>query len=214
MNINELNDELIGHYFPMLTEAKQKKIASLQNIEDRKIFFCCEILARKCLSELCDAPEFSFDILCNPNSKSIVGNYNAEVSIVKCDEFVACAVSNNYVGIGIQKIKSFSFRDAQNLFSDSEIRAIFSDSVYSFSDIVNFQECKEISVMQKYALFSTLKEAHFFASGRGIRSEIKNTVFNFNGREILCSDENAKITDSYIDSSKNLAVSVIERCKK
>ena len=213
MNINSLDEELIKKYFPMLTEARQKKIASMKNTEDRAVAFCSEIIARQCLSEFCNAPEFSFSLLCNPNSKSIVGNFNAEICIVHQGEMVACAVSDNFVGISLTPIMPFSFKDAQKLLSDSEIRNVFSDSVYGFADLVNFTVCDEENVKRKFAVFLSLKEAHYYSTGRGVRSEISKVVFDINGENIYCSDETAVVKTAYINNSCALAVSVVERRK-
>ncbi len=213
MNINSLNDEMIKKYFPILTDARKKKIVSMENVEDRAVAFCSEIVARQCLSEFCDAPEFSFSLLCNPNSKSVVGNFDVEICIVRCGEYVACAVSDKNIGISITPVKPFTFRDAQKLLSDSEIRNVFSESVYGFADLVNLSECTEDNVKQKFAVFLSLKEAHYYASGRGIRSEICKTVFDINQGKVVCSDPNCTVVTSYIDNDLLLAVSVIERSK-
>ncbi len=213
MDINTLDEEMIKKYFPMLTQARQKKIASMKSSKERAVAFCAEIISRQCLSQFCDAPEFSFSLLCNPNSRSVVGNFNVEICIVQYDEYVACAVSEDYVGISIVPVQSFSFKDAQNLLSDSEIRSVFSDSVYSFAELINFSECLEENVKQKFAIYSSLKEAHYFSTGRGVRSEINKTYFEINKNGIICSDENSKVSLSFINNDYSLAVSVVERNK-
>ena len=214
MNINELNEEMTAHYFPLLTDAKKEKILKMDDFNKKNIAFCSEILARQCLSELCDAPEFSFSLLCNPNSKSAVGNFDAELSISSSGDFLACAASHDFVGVGISPIVPFSFQDAQKNLTDVEIRTVFSESVYSFSDIIKQPLCKEKTAMIKYAVFSSLKDAYFYASGRGIRSDRRSYHFEFEGSLMLCSDNNFSVIKSYIDSKENVAVSVIERCKK
>lgn len=214
MNINELNEEMTAHYFPLLTDAKKEKILKMDDFNKKNIAFCSEILARQCLSELCDAPEFSFSLLCNPNSKSAVGNFDAEISISSSGDFLACAASHDFVGVGISPIVPFSFQDAQKNLTDVEIRTVFSESVYSFSDIIKQPLCKEKTAMIKYAVFSSLKDAYFYASGRGIRSDRRSYHFEFEGSLMLCSDNNFSVIKSYIDSKENVAVSVIERCKK
>lgn len=213
MNISDLTDEMISKYFFMLTEARQKKIAALSDVKQRKIIFCSEILARKCLSELCDSPEFSFNLLCNPNGKSIVGNFNCEISIVNFGDIVACAVSHDYIGIGINGILPFSFLDAQNNFSDSEIRIIFAESHCSFSEIVKLNRCDETSVKQKYSLFLSLKDAYYYSGSREIRTDNKNICFSFDGVNLYCADKNADIKTAYIDNKHNISVAVIERKK-
>lgn len=214
MNINELTDDMISKYFLMLTDARKKRIAGMNDPSDRRSALCCEILARQCLSQLCDAPEFSFELLCNPGGKSVVGNFDANISIIKAGNVIGCAASKNFVGLGLTEIKPFSFNEAQNILSDSEIRFIFSESKYSFTELVNASECREDAVMRRFALFKSLKDAHFYASGRGIRTQMKNLHIAFDGKSLLCSDSEAVISASYIDIKENIAVSVIERCVK
>ncbi len=214
MDIDDLNDDMIAAYFPMLSPVRQKKILMMKNVKDRQTAFCSEILARKCLSELCDAPEFSFQLLVNPDSKSFVGNFEAEISIVTCENFVACAVSRDSVGISMVSVAPFTFNVAQSIFTDTELRAVFADSSYSFGELINMEMCSEKSVMQRFALMRSLKEAHFYSTGRGIRTDMKRTLFEFDSEGMRCSDEDAQICDSYIDRQKNIAVSIITRCKK
>lgn len=214
MHIDELSNDMILSYFTMLTPVKQNKISSMNNVDDRKKTLCSEILARQCLSKECNAPESSFQLLCNPDSKSVVGNFDAELSIVTQAGFVGCAASLNPVGMSMVSVEPFSFSDAQEIFTDTELRAVFSDSAHSFGELVNMKLCNEKSVMCRYALMRSLKEAHFYSTGRGIRTEMKKTLFEFTGSGMKCSDTNASICKSYIDINKNLAISIIERCKK
>ncbi len=214
MNINELDEKAVAHYFPLLTEARREKILSMEDHRERNIAFCAEILSRQCLSELCDAPEFSFSLLCNPNGRSVVGNFDAELSLYAEGDVVACAVSHNYIGIGLSAVAPFSFKEAQNWLTDSEIRVVFSDSGYSFTDIINQPSYTEKTGMSKYAIFSSLKEAHFGASGRGVRADRKKVSFEFNGTNMICTDVDYYVLKSYIDRKEVMAVSVIERCKK
>lgn len=211
MNIEELDAELIKKYYPMLTWSRKKKIANMDSPDKRAAALCGEILARQCLSELLNAPEFSFRLLCNSDSLNIVGNYNASISVVQRGKYMACAASKKRVGISIVPVKPFSFMEAQSMFSDSEIRAIYSESVHSFADIVKLEKCNEKSVMRKFALFSALKETDFKSTGRGIKAGIKKSEFSFNGEQLICSDTECEISAALIDEKKQLAISVIER---
>ncbi len=213
MNINELTEGLTRKYFPMLTEAKQNKLLSYKNGQDSAVLFCCEILARKCLSQLCDAPEYSFDILCNPNSRSAVGNYSAELSIVNTGDFIGCAASYDYIGIGISPITAFSFTEAQEILTDSEIRAVFSDSGYSYNQLINSGKIENKSCCEKFAVFSALKEAYFNASGRGLRSVKRKVSFSIGDNQVLCSEGNFDVSKVFVDAKNRIAVAVIERKK-
>lgn len=214
MNINSLEESLTAKYFPMLTDARQKKIIAMKSVYERSVAFCSEILARQCLSELCDAPEFSFTLLLNPNSRSVVGNFDAEICVAAHGDYVACAVSQEFVGISIKPLESFTFRDAQSVFSDVELRAVFSQSNYSFGELINIPKCTEKNAVRGNALMSSLKEAYFHASGRGIRSDRKLTLFEMNGNSFVCCDNDYRISESYIDDNIGYAISVLERYKK
>lgn len=211
MDINDLNEDLTRKYFPMLSEGRQKKLLSNDNRKERSLLFCAEILARQCLSELCDAPEYSFDILCNPNSRSAVGNFSANISLVSCGELIACAASYDYIGIGLNELRPFTFKEAQEVLTDSEIRAVFSDTSYSFNQLINAELITTKKCIEKFALLSSLKEAYFNSSGRGLRTIKKKVSFEITSEGVFCSDKAFSIIKSLIDSKRMIAVSVIER---
>lgn len=211
MDIGELTVEQTRTYYPMLTQQRKNIINDLESADERAVLFCGEILARKCLSELLDAPEFSFQLLCNPNSKSIVGNYSANISIAAGGTLVGCAAGKNNVGIGIKPFTPFSFSSAQKLFTDAEIRTIYSGSNYSFSDLINMAECKEENVLKTHAMFSALKEAYFSANGRGFRSSLNKISFEYSGNDIICSDPDFSVVHAAVNTDNKTAVAVIER---
>ncbi|MBQ2759675.1 MAG: 4'-phosphopantetheinyl transferase superfamily protein [Clostridia bacterium] len=209
MNINSIDKEMTQKYFPMLSEMRRQKISEMKTARERAITFCSEILARQCLSELFDSPEFSFSVLCNPDSKSILGNFNGSICIVTNGDYVACAADVCKVGISLKGFEAFSFQEAQKIFTDSEIRYIFSDSTYSFSQIVNMSQISEAAVCEKFAVMSALKEAQFKASGRGIRENSQKTEFTVSGNTAVCSDSNYKVEELKKDDLSGLIVGVV-----
>ena len=211
MDINALDVEMTKKYYPMLTERRRQKIGEMADPGDRATAFCSEILARQCLSELLDAPEFSFQLMCNANFKSAVGNYGAYIYIASFGNTVACAASLSPVGACILPVRPFSFAEAQDLFSDSEVRAVYARSGYSFAELVNKPVCEEENVMKMFALFASLKEAYFRASGRGYRANINKTEFVCEGEEMICSDPAYRVAYCKVDHRENTALSVIEK---
>lgn len=211
MNIDALDVEMTKKYYPMLTEMRRRKINEMTDPGDRATAFCSEILARQCLSELLDAPEFSFQLMCNANFKSVVGNYGAYLYIASFGSTVACAASLSPVGACILPVRPFSFAEAQKLFSDTEVRAIYSGSGYSFAELVNKPLCSEPPVMKMFALFASLKESYFRATGRGYRANINKMEFIYNGTDIACSDPAYRVAYCRVDKEENLAISVVEK---
>ena len=186
-----------------------QKISEMKTARERAVTFCAEILARQCLSELFDAPEFSFSVLCSPDSKSILGNFNGNICIVTNGDYVACAADIGQVGISLKAFEPFSFQDAQKNFTDSEIRYIFSDSTYSFSQIVNMTHISEEAVCEKFSIMSALKEAQFKASGRGIRENSKKTEFTITNGVAQCSASAYKVEVLEKDALSGFIVSVV-----
>lgn len=209
MNINAIDKEMTQKYFPMLSEMRRQKISEMKTARERAITFCSEILARQCLSELFDAPEFSFSVLCSPDSKSILGNFNGNICIVTNGDYVACAADTESVGISLKSFEAFSFQEAQKIFTDSEIRYVFSDSSYSFSQLVNMSQISEDAAVKKFAVMSALKEAQFKASGRGIRENFAKTEFTVTGNTARCSDSSYKVEELKKDDSSGLVVCVV-----
>lgn len=207
-----MTEELASHYFPLMTEGKRAKILGARDKLKGAQTFVADMLARQCLSELCDAPEFSFSLLINPDSKSVVTNFSAELSVVTAGEYVACAVSQKPVGISIVKAEAFTFSEAQELLTDSEIRYLFSFSKYSFTELVSKEICDEKVLVEKYAVFKSLKNAQFMASGRGIRERKNSSSFDFTGSSVSCSNSAYSVIISEFLSKENLALSIIERC--
>ena len=213
-NINDMTEDLASHYFPLMSEGKRAKILGAKDKFRAAQTFVADMLARQCLSEFCDAPEFSFLLLITPDSKSVVTNFNAEISVSVDGEFVACAVSDVPVGISVIKPVSFSFSEAQSLLTDSEIRHLFSFSKYSFTENVSKDICDEQILTEKFSLYKSLKKAQFLASGRGIRERKNSTAFEFSENAVLCSDNRYITRAAEYDADKKLAISVIERCEK
>ena len=211
MNINSLTLEQTKRYYPMLSEKRREKINEMTDPGDRATAFCSEILARQCLSELLDAPEFSFQLLCSPNFRSVVGNYKAHIYVASFGNTVACAASLAPVGACLLPVRPFSFNEAQALFSDAEMRAVYSQSGYSFAELVNRPLCDEENVMKMFALYSSLKESYFRATGRGYRANINKMEFIYNGTEITCSDPAYRVAYCKVDREDNLAISVVEK---
>ena len=210
-NINDLTKEQFAAYMSYLTDSKKARLVGSNDSTLAAKTVVCEMLARQCLSKLCDAPEFSLQLLLNVDSKSAVTNFDAKISLSSCGDFVACCVSRSNVGISLAEPAGFSFSDAQRLLSDSEIRYLYSDSKHSLAENINKEACTEADVMKKYALLYSLKRAQFFASGRAIMSNMPKINFVISCDSISCSDKAYNVILAQYFQDKNLCCSIVER---
>lgn len=193
-DINRLTEDMVKKYYPMLTVHKKEKLKNEPDAHKRAVLFCAEICARQCLSREFGSPEFSFSLLINPNSASVVSNFGADLCIVNDGDFVACAVDRNPCGAGIKKLEPFEFSEAQTVCSDRELRDIFSYSSYSFADNVNRKTCSETAVVERFSLYKALKDAYFRASGRAVKNNFRYAEFTVQDNKIICSDSHFDVS--------------------
>lgn len=187
-NINDLSEDMVKKYYPMLTEHKKNKLKAESDSHNRAVDFCAEMCARQCLSREFGSPEFSFSLFINPNSACAVSNYKASLCVVNEGDFIACATDRGMCGIGICMADEFEFSEAQAICTDRELRDIFSYSVYSFAELINRKTCSETAVTERFALYKSLKDAYFRASGRAVRNNFRNAEFVTGKDSIICSD--------------------------
>lgn len=188
-NVNELSEDMVKKYYPMLTEHKRSKLKDEADPHNRAVEFCAEMCARQCLSKEFGSPEFSFSLFINPNSACAVSNYTASLCVVNEGDYVACAADRGVCGIGMCRADEFDFADAQAICTDRELRDIFSYSVYSFAEIINRKTCAETAVTERFALYKALKDAYFRASGRAVRNNFRYAEFAIENDKITCSDK-------------------------
>ena len=213
LSVNDIDNEMSMKYLSMMSDLKKNKMLDMKDKFRATQLFLGEILARQCLSELCDAPEFSFKLLINPDSKSIVSNFSANISVSTSGKYVACCASKDNVGISINEPVPFTFTEAQKILSDVEMRYLYSFSKYSFVDNITKVTSDEDDVMKKYAMMLSLKNACFYASGRGIRSSVIKNTFDFSDGRFICSDNEYNVVLSEFSDEKNLACAIVERRK-
>ena len=211
-NINDITKDMVAHYLPLISQQKREKILSMNDAFLASQTLVSEMLARQCLSLLCDAPESSFQLLIKPDAKSAVTNFNAKISVCTCGEFVACCASHNNIGISLVRPDHFTFADFQKNCSDSEIRHILSDSKQTLTDVIRTGNCTDASAIKEYAKLLSLKKAQFSASGKVILSNISKINFSFEDNTAHCLDNNYKVSAFEFYDCYNLACSIIERC--
>lgn len=212
-DIKNLDEKIVAEYLPLMTDAKRERLLSVADPLTASRILVSEMLARQCLTKLCDAPEFAFQLLIRPDEKSAVTNFDAKISVVTCNEFVACCASKNNVGISVLKPAEFSFNDAQKMLSDSEIRYLFSESRQSLSDIIKNDICDERDVVKKYAMLLSLKKAYHHAAGKVIMNNMSKVNFDISEDKVRCADDNYSVQLFAYSEEMNLAYSIVERCK-
>ena len=175
------NDEFTRYYLLMNNE-KQKKVAAYKNIDDKKRTISGEIFARKMISSFCNVfPEDVFFEL-GLHGKPYVKNLDVEFNISHSDEMVVCAISDNSVGIDIERVKPIGVNILRRVCTDVDLEYIFGDTVTINNIPDNFNDKQ---LCRFYEVW-TAKEAYFKYIGTGIKN-LKSISMNelFEKRQIV-----------------------------
>lgn len=209
-DINALDEQTTAKYYPVLSDKKKKLITSLSDAKERCMVFCAEILARQCLHQLTDSPEFSFQLLLDVNGKSAVGNFDAYISLCSEEDILCCAVSKSPLGASLKKADVFSFSQLQRFLTDKELRDVFSFSRFTYSDLIKNGNLSETPVCERAALYLALKQSYFRAMGKVLKNNYLAVDFTIKNEEIKCSDSNVKVSATGFDRKNNIAYAITE----
>ena len=163
------NDEFINTY-KLINDIKKEKIKQYYRTIDKKNTIAGELLVRKMISKSLNInPEkIKFGIM--PSGKPYVIGFNIEFNISHSDNVVVCAISNNKIGIDIEKIRPINLSIAKKICNEEELKYIF-NHIPLKNELVY---TKEKSILTRFFEIWTNKEAFIKCKGKNI-SSIKQT---------------------------------------
>ena len=210
IQLNAVSPEMYQETFDILSPSRQTRILAMKTEAEQRSAVASEMLARKCLSELTDAPEFAFNILTGINKLCLVSNFSAYFSLSAAGDFMCCAADKVPIGIDCRRVEPFRFSQAQKEFSDVELRQIFSTTVRSLADIVRLDVCDVNREMLQYWKLFTIKEAYFTALGRTFRN-LRDVSFDFSTGAVLCSDARFTYDSTHKSPDGNYIFSIVRK---
>lgn len=185
-NITTASETELNEWFAAMGEERQKSVLRLQNEHKRKAKIAADNLCRIAISEFCgvDAKGIKFGL--SEHGKPFAANCDVNFNISHSGDFVVCAVSENEIGIDIEKIRPVNSRAAERFACVEELEYIASHENCFFE-------------------IWTLKEAYFKCIGTGLGADIKNVSFDIKESGITCSENGfdcsfISIADGYICS--------------
>ncbi len=210
IQLSSVSPEMYKETFDILSPNRQSRILAMKTDEEKRNAVAFEMLARKCLSALTDAPEFAFNILTGINKLCLVSNFSAYFSLSMNGDFLCCAADKVPIGIDCRKMEPFRFSEAQRLFSDVELRQIFATTVRSLADIVRYDVCDMQAEMLQYWKMYTMKEAYFTALGRTFRN-FRDVSFDFSNGTVTCSDARFTYDSSHKSPDGKYVFSIVRK---
>ncbi len=176
LNISDIKKRTIKEFYNYLTEEDKKTYDNYVNIKRKKQFICGRILLDKLLKDKYNLKYDKVIIKKNKYGKPYISNYPIYFNISHSHNMVICVISENEIGIDLEKIRNINIKTIDQYAIDIEKEYILSNKRY---------------INKKALKIYTLKEAYFKMKGTNLNN-IKNISFTYN-KEFSCNDKNVKI---------------------
>lgn len=189
-NISDITEVELNNWYYSMNKERQEDIARIINKEKRALKIAADRLCRKAIYEFCGASSENIEFCKNEYGKPYVKNLPVHFSISHSGSMAVCAVSNNEIGIDIEKIRPIRIKAAEKFASPEELRYIKSNQNGFFE-------------------IWTLKEAYFKCIGTGLGADIKDVSFNVTNDKIICSEIGYKL--SFYEAADGYVCSVCQK---
>lgn len=170
INIADFSDRQLEECLESMSDERKAEISKLKNPLSVKQKTAGDYLIKKAVSDFCGIPSDEILIKKDLNGKPYAENIAVKFNVSHGNDAVVCAVSENDIGIDIEKIRDVKFRVAER-FATEEERAYIGENRERFFEIW------------------TLKEAYFKCIGTGLGADIRNVSFKVENQKIECSEK-------------------------
>ncbi len=169
-DIRDISDSEYQKWYSFMSKEKQQRVDRFRFSDDKKRSVAGEMLARKALSEYCSVSPSDIKFSVGENGKPYAENLTVEFNISHSENMVVCAVSDDPVGIDVEKIRPINLKVAKKICNEEELNYLFghlpseSDFVYS----------TDVEILSRFFRLWTKKEAFGKYLGIGLFFENKN----------------------------------------
>ncbi len=134
-DIRDLTDEEYNKYFSLMSPEKQLRVNTFRFVDDKKRTVAGDMLARKTIAEWCSADETAIVFYKNEHGKPYLKDLPCHFNISHSGDFVVCAISENEIGIDIEKIRPIDFKIANRVFNETELNFLFTEPNENQKDV-------------------------------------------------------------------------------
>ena len=189
-SISDVSQNELDVWFDVMSKERQNEVSRIVNKNQGKLKIASDYLCRKAISEHCGIAPEEIVFSKNEHGKPCAENVSVHFNSSHSADMVICCISDDEIGIDIEKIKPFNPKAANKFATEDELEYISS---------------KENGFFEIW----TLKEAYFKCIGTGLSSNIKSVSFSITQNGIICSDSQYEL--SFVDIEEGYICSV---CKK
>ena len=163
VDIKDLDDEVLKRSFSCLSPERKDRVRRIKNTDQKKCTLAGEWLVRKMLSDATGNDPESFVIFADEKGKLHSTNTpGLFFNISHSKNIVTAVVSDETVGIDIEKIRPVSLKLSKRVCNPHELIYVFG------TDTVDFDAEYPPEVTERFFEIWTIKEAYFKCIGTGI----------------------------------------------
>ena len=191
-NINDFNTEDINNFYDKIPKLKKDKISKFKNYESKVRSIIGEMILKELLVKN-NVSYNSLDYYINEYGKPYLKDHNIFFNISHSFDYVITAISDNEVGIDIEKIRKTPIKIINQFATEKE-------KEYILSSKKNIEE-------RIFKIF-TLKEAYFKRLGTNLNN-ILEVEFIIKNDKIYCNDKKVKV--GFINDIKGYIIAYCEK---
>ena len=175
--ITDYTQSQLQEVYVRLSASRKERIDRLHRQEDKQRSLAAERLVCELLKEHCDVT--AAQLCCKSNGQPYLEDCRLQVSISHCEQMVACAVSQNPVGIDIERIRPVDLRITRHTCVPEELDYLQTDKQ---------GVCSDPDVLRRFFEIWTAKEAYFKKCGTGI-TDLKSVNILTLQRQVYTMDD-------------------------
>lgn len=193
-NINDYSEDELKNFFYEIPIYKQEKIKKYKSEKEIKMSIIGEIILKELLKKNYNLNYNRLIFKTNKNGKPFIANSNVFFNISHSKEYIIVAISNNPIGVDIEKKRKISNNMIKYITNESEKNYILSSK-----DFLN-----------TFFKLYVLKEAYIKMLGLNINC-IKNIHININNNKYSFNDKNIKV--KLINIIDDYEIAIIEKSR-
>ena len=191
-NINDFNKDDINNFYDKIPKLKKDKINKLKNYDSKVRSIIGEMVLKELLVKN-NVSYNSLDYYINEYGKPYLKDNNIFFNISHSFDYVITAISNNEIGIDIEKVRETPIKTINQFATEKE-------KEYILSSNKNIEE-------RIFKIF-TLKEAYFKRLGTNLNN-ILEVEFIIKNDKIYCNDKKVKV--GFINDIKGYIIAYCEK---
>lgn len=163
-DIRKLTEEEYQKWYNLMSAEKKARVDRFRQPDDKKRTVAGEMLARKAIAQRCGVEAESIKFETAEHGKPFAVGLDMEFNISHSGNLVACAVSDQPVGVDIELIRPVDLRTAKHFCTPEELEYLFGHTPSEDE----FTKSEEVMVLHRFFQIWTTKEAVGKCRGIGL----------------------------------------------